>query len=144
MLSTGIRDTASASILNTLLELGKKLRKCAVGSPAVPEKEVRITLEKEFKQLLRGGKLDDTINPLLGCTVSVFRTSADTTLMFATGFNVHMDTPTEILHTILLGVVKYFWGQTVFLLEKSKLLHLFQIRLNSINKDGLKCSLPQH
>ncbi|KAG1824629.1 uncharacterized protein BJ212DRAFT_1444390 [Suillus subaureus] len=96
--STGICDTASASILNTLLELGKKLRKCTVGSPAIPENEVSITLKKEFEQLLQGGKLDDTINPLLG--------------MHA--FNVHMDTPTEIFHTILLGVVKYFWGQTHF------------------------------
>jgi len=48
-----------------------------------------------------------------------------------------MDTPTEILHTILLGVVKYFWAQTVFLLEKANLLRLFQSRLESINKDGL-------
>ncbi|KAG1879856.1 hypothetical protein F4604DRAFT_1923063 [Suillus subluteus] len=96
MSSTGIRDMASASVLNTLLELGKKLRKHTAGSPALPENEVRIALEKEFKQLLQGGKLDDAINPLLG--------------MHA--FNVHMDTPTEILHMVLLGVVKYFWGQT--------------------------------
>jgi hypothetical protein len=38
---------------------------------------------------------------------------------------------------VLLGVVKYFWGQTVFLLEKAKLLDLFQMRLDSIAKDGL-------
>lgn len=66
MSSTGIRDTASASILNTLLELGKKLRKRVAGSPAIPENEVRIAIEKEFEQLLQGGKLDDAINPLLG------------------------------------------------------------------------------
>ncbi|KAG1836044.1 hypothetical protein DFJ58DRAFT_719191 [Suillus subalutaceus] len=112
MSSTGICDTASASILNTLLELGKKLRKHTVGSPAIPENEVRITLEKEFEQLLQGGKLDDR-------SMSIW---------------IRL---TEILHTILLGVVKYFWGQTVFLLEKSKLLHLFQTPLETINKDGL-------
>ncbi|KAG2147900.1 uncharacterized protein EDB93DRAFT_1240576 [Suillus bovinus] len=121
MSSTGIHDMALAFILNTLLELGKKLRKCIAGSPALPENEVRIVLKKEFEQLLQGRRLDDAINPLLG--------------MHA--FNVHMDMPTEILHTVLLGIVKYFWGQTVFLLEKSKLLHLFQNRLKTVNKDAL-------
>jgi hypothetical protein len=48
-----------------------------------------------------------------------------------------MDTPTEILHTILLGVVKYFWGQTVFLLDKAKLMGIFQVRLESVDKNGL-------
>ncbi|KAJ6542404.1 hypothetical protein B0H10DRAFT_2180722 [Mycena sp. CBHHK59/15] len=51
--------------------------------------------------------------------------------------DMHKDTPTEILHTILLGVVKYYWGQTVWLLEKGKDFTLFQTRLNSILADGL-------
>lgn len=33
--------------------------------------------------------------------------------------------------------MKYFWGQTTFLLNKAKLLDLFQIRLESINREGL-------
>lgn len=53
------------------------------------------------------------------------------------GIDIHRDTPTEILHTILLGVVKYFWGQTAFLLDKSKSLDLFQSRLQSIDRDAL-------
>lgn len=53
------------------------------------------------------------------------------------GLDIHKDTPTEILHTVLLGVVKYFWGQTMWLLDKTKQVPLFQSRLNSIIEDGL-------
>jgi hypothetical protein len=64
--STGIRDSASNSILNALVELGKKLQKCAAGTQALPEAEVTAALEKEFSELLQGEKLDNAINPLLG------------------------------------------------------------------------------
>ncbi|KAG1795226.1 hypothetical protein EV424DRAFT_1306863, partial [Suillus variegatus] len=95
----------------------KKLQKCAAGTQAMPEAKVTAVLEKEFVELLQGHKLDDAINPLLGMEA---------------GLNIHMDTPTEILHTILLGIVKYFWGQTVFLLDKAKLMGIFQVRLESV------------
>ncbi|KAH7919605.1 hypothetical protein BV22DRAFT_968262, partial [Leucogyrophana mollusca] len=119
--STGVRDSSSGYILNTLVELGKKMRKREPGSQVRPESEVTARLEKEFEDLLKGDSLQDAINPLFGMN----------------GVNIHLDTPTEILHTILLGVVKYFWGQTVFLLEKAKLLNVFQSRLESIEKEGL-------
>ncbi|KAG1749584.1 hypothetical protein EDD22DRAFT_958012 [Suillus occidentalis] len=119
--TTGIRDSASSSILNTLIELGKKLQKRTAGSQALSETAIEATLQKEFEDLMKGKGLDDVINPLFGME----------------GLDIHMDTPTEILHTILLGVVKYFWGQTVFLLEKAKLLNVFQYRLESIDKDRL-------
>ncbi|KAG1803360.1 hypothetical protein EV424DRAFT_1331009, partial [Suillus variegatus] len=119
--TTGIRDSASNSILNTLVELGKRLRKRTAGSQALSETAIEATLQKEFEDLLKGRELNDAINPLFGMDA----------------LDIHMDTPTEILHTILLGVVKYFWGQTAFLLEKAKLLHVFQDRLESIDKDGL-------
>jgi len=53
------------------------------------------------------------------------------------GVDIHLDTPTEILHTILLGVVKYFWGQTVHIVVQNKQLHILQSRLESISDDGL-------
>jgi hypothetical protein len=56
---------------------------------------------------------------------------------FHAGVNIHMDTPTEILHTVLLGVVKYFWGQTVWLMEKSHTMDIFQARLASVDANGL-------
>ncbi|KAG2150281.1 uncharacterized protein EDB93DRAFT_1240307 [Suillus bovinus] len=90
--TTGIRDSTSSSIINTL--------------PALPESEVRAKLEEELSGILQD-------------------------------MNVHMDTPTEILHTVLLSVVKYFWGQTVFVLKKAKLLTRFQTRLNSLDRDDL-------
>ncbi|KAF8417184.1 hypothetical protein L210DRAFT_3616068 [Boletus edulis BED1] len=117
--STGVRDTLSSTILHTLIEMGKRLRKR--GASTMNESDVKKELEKELATLLNGHGLEDMINPLLGMP----------------GVNIHLDTPTEILHTVLLGVVKYFWGQTVFLIEKAKLLDVFQSRLDSIEHDAL-------
>ncbi|KAG1730147.1 uncharacterized protein EDB91DRAFT_1239152 [Suillus paluster] len=119
--STGVRDSLSSSLINTLVELGKKLRKRDTGQSALAESEVCAKLEDELEHLLQSRTCYDAINPLLGMN----------------GLNIHLDTPTEILHTVLLGVVKYFWGQTVFLLEKAKLLTVFQTRLASLETDGL-------
>ncbi|KIJ05399.1 hypothetical protein PAXINDRAFT_164770 [Paxillus involutus ATCC 200175] len=119
--TTGVRDSLSLGILTMLVEMGKKLRKRGAGVPAMKESEVKAALEKELEDLLNGKSLDDVINPLLGMK----------------NMNIHLDTPTEILHTILLGVVKYFWGQTMYLIEKAKFLDIFQSRLDSIDHDAL-------
>ncbi len=54
-----------------------------------------------------------------------------------TGVDIHKDTPTEILHTVLLGVVKYFWAQTVAWVEKAKAINLLQARMQSLATQGL-------
>ena len=118
---TGTRDAASATIIEHLLELGKHLRKREAGKVAIPEAEVCMQLEQEFEALLRDLPLDNHINPLFSIP----------------GLNVHQDTPTEILHTILLGVVKYYWGQTVYILDKARHLSTFQMRLDSVEKGRL-------
>ncbi|KAF8546126.1 hypothetical protein OG21DRAFT_1479713 [Imleria badia] len=91
------------------------------GNAAMQESDVKKKLEDELVTLLNGHDLDEMINPLLGMT----------------GVNIHLDTPTEILHTILLGIIKYFWGQTVFLIEKAKVLDLFHSCLDAIKHDAL-------
>ncbi|KAG2063961.1 hypothetical protein BDR04DRAFT_1122894 [Suillus decipiens] len=50
--STGVRDSASASILESLVELGKKLYKQGPGLPATSERKITVALEKEFDKLL--------------------------------------------------------------------------------------------
>ncbi|KAI6008573.1 hypothetical protein EDC04DRAFT_2871468 [Pisolithus marmoratus] len=122
-----IQDSATSAIVDQLLELGKVLWKRVTGKPALSEAEVAVHLDSELDALLGGQPLDYHINPLLGMQ----------------GLDIHKDTPTEILHTILLGIVKYFWGQTVYILEKGQSLRIFQTRLESINKDGLN-SLTLH
>lgn len=58
-----------------------------------------------------------------------------------TGFDPAQDTPVEILHTFLLGIVKYYWSETVSKLNQSKSMQTFRERLASVNESGL--NLPK-
>ena len=64
--TTGVRDTTTSRITETLVELGKQLRKCGGASQPMPESEIRATLEKKLDEMLQGGTVRDSINPLLG------------------------------------------------------------------------------
>jgi hypothetical protein len=57
---------------------------------------------------------------------------------YVLGLDVHIDTPTETLHTIFLGVIKYLWGQSTFVMEKNKSFDRFASRLRSVAVDGLQ------
>ncbi|KAJ8086260.1 hypothetical protein PM082_005083 [Marasmius tenuissimus] len=87
------------------------------GSSGMRKEDVQRKLEDEVNRVVEAYG----INPLIGMP----------------GVNMHQDTPTEILHTILLGVVKYFWGQTVHILDKKKAFSTFQVRLASVDTSGL-------
>ena len=54
--------------------------------------------------------------------------------------NPHSHTPVEILHVILLGVVKYFWHDAINRLSKEQ-LELLKIRINSLDLTGLDPSI---
>lgn len=56
------------------------------------------------------------------------------------GLDPHADTPVEILHTILLGFVKYFWRDVVHnqLGNNPPKKELLKTRLNSLNISGLQ------
>ncbi|KAI0689008.1 hypothetical protein BC835DRAFT_1407956 [Cytidiella melzeri] len=119
--ATGVWDSGLHSIIHTLIEMGKQLRKARPDNSQASEDAIRKQLETELDRLLQPHSVDDWINPLLGLA----------------GVNIHMDTPTEILHTVLLGVVKYFWGQTVHIIEKAKSLALLEARMESLAVHGL-------
>ncbi|KAJ7622706.1 hypothetical protein B0H17DRAFT_1151594 [Mycena rosella] len=119
---SGVKDALAQPIIDTLVKMGQDLRKAnPEGSPHRPN-EIQTILTAELKKHQRNG--EGITNPLFDMDGNI-------------GIDMHKDTPTEILHTILLGVVKYYWGQTVWLLEKGKDFSLFQTRLNSILADGL-------
>ncbi|KAJ3978248.1 hypothetical protein F5890DRAFT_1422760, partial [Lentinula detonsa] len=57
-------------------------------------------------------------------------------LLDITGLDPSQDTPVEILHTILLGIVKYVWHMSVSSMSEKE-LELLAIRLQSADLDGL-------
>ncbi|KAJ6632455.1 hypothetical protein B0H10DRAFT_1770681 [Mycena sp. CBHHK59/15] len=116
---SGIKDTLAQPIIDSLVKMGQDLRKANPDGSSYSPDEVQTILTEELKKhQQKGGGIT---NPLFDMD----------------SVDMHKDTPTEILHTILLGVVKYYWGQTVWLLEKGKDFPLFQTRLNSLVEDGL-------
>jgi hypothetical protein len=60
--STGINDSSSAWLLQSLIEKGKNLRKKEPGKPALSEAAIQKILEEDLEQGLRKGP----INPLIG------------------------------------------------------------------------------
>lgn len=64
--------------------------------------------------------------------------------MILSGFDPPRDTPVEILHTFLLGVVKYFWSLTILEVQQAKQMDLFRTRLTSVNETGLNIPKLPH
>ncbi|CUA75357.1 putative membrane protein ycf78 [Rhizoctonia solani] len=112
---SGIKDQVAQPHIETLLALGKKLNKERNG---YSRDKIEGILASELK------KIEES-------------TSHMSPLLTMEGVDIHLDTPTEILHTVLLGVVKYFWAQTAYVIDRNKQLDLLSVRLDSLDHSGL-------
>ncbi|KAG1773421.1 hypothetical protein EDD22DRAFT_998993 [Suillus occidentalis] len=115
--ATGIKDTFLESFLNRLAESYSKIRG---GNRA---KQEALDRAKET--------LPENV------TSPVWRIK---------GIDPHTNTPVEILHTVLLGFVKYFWRDVVSVrIGKDKLkCELLETRLSSVDVSGLGLHLNGH
>lgn len=95
-------------------------------------------LQKEDPNLSASAR-DAMVAKLLQAELKEMREKGELTnpLLSMDGVDIHKDTPTEILHTLLLGVVKYLWSQTVSLVADQKAEAIFQARLHSLSSEGL-------
>ncbi|KAG9091071.1 hypothetical protein FRC06_000726 [Ceratobasidium sp. 370] len=121
----GVKDSLGQLFIDRMLEIGQKMQESRSHSRQTGS-DVTSALQLELDSIHRQGSLNAFLD------------------MDYFGFNAHEDTPTEILHTVLLGVVKYFWGQTVFILSKAQMRTL-EARLGSLNIAGLNInSISEH
>ncbi|KAH9978409.1 hypothetical protein BJV74DRAFT_879458 [Russula compacta] len=110
--SLGTKDALTQPVIDNLVKLGQQLQKNNPECAAYTPDKVQSILTDELKRAQGLGH--GILNPLIDMD----------------GVDIHKDTPTEILHTILLGI-------TIWILEKAKQLEIFQAQLNSIVTDSL-------
>jgi hypothetical protein len=127
---TGIKDSIAQPLLDQIIKRRQALQQQHLKMPEITQK-----LRAEFSA--RGASL--TMNPLLSVPGEPLGVKwSGNLIFFPLGLDIHIDTPTETLHTILLGVVKYLWGQAMFVMDKGKSFERFAARLRCIAVNGLQ------
>src|ERR1700678_244178 len=101
--NSGVKDVFTQHWIDELIERSRAMQK---SQPQRPIAEIQDEL-----MLWNSEKKAAVYNPFLTLIgEDVLHNSAVLHIYFiSTGFNVSSDTPVEILHTILLGFVKYVW-----------------------------------
>ncbi|KAJ7198300.1 hypothetical protein GGX14DRAFT_374386 [Mycena pura] len=110
--ATGVKDKVAQYWIDILIDRARNLKAESPGkTDEVIANELRVWLEEQP---------GDKVNPLLDIE----------------GLDPNRDTPVEILHTILLGIVKYVWHM-LYTSWSTQDQDLFVIRLQSTDLDGL-------
>ena len=126
--STGVKDVITQHWIEDLLSRHRRMKE-----EDIPIPEIRRRLEswvKENESQIHNGHL---------MTRGVYRLSLRQTLNMSyllSGFDPTQDSPVEILHTILLGIVRYAWfmSHSSWNSEKKK---TFAVRLQATNALGI-------
>ncbi|KAG9121224.1 hypothetical protein FRC07_002910 [Ceratobasidium sp. 392] len=110
---SGIKDSIAQPYLEKIIKKRQELQKTTSLTMSVISQQLETEYYSQYSTL--------RMNPLLSLR----------------GFNVHLDTPTETLHTILLGTAKYLWAESVRQMDKGNNFALFSTRLRSVSVSGL-------
>ncbi|KAJ7245583.1 hypothetical protein C8J57DRAFT_1679671 [Mycena rebaudengoi] len=120
-MNTGVKDTYTQFWIDDLLSRFKTMRN------AEPDRSVQ-DIQMELIQW--------TVENRDKFTGALLRSKFSPNYLFIPGFDPTKDTSIEILHTILLGVVKYIWHVTHTPWSQEQ-KQMYAIRLQSTNTDGL-------
>ncbi|KAJ7213920.1 hypothetical protein GGX14DRAFT_534135 [Mycena pura] len=110
--ATGVKDKVAQYWIDILLKRANEMKS---EQPGKSNEEVADAMRAWFAE-----QPGDKVNPLLDIS----------------GLDPNRDTPVEILHTILLGIVKYAW-HALHTSWSTKEQDLFAVRLQSTDLDGL-------
>ena len=128
--STGIKDTFLETFLGLMHHSYKN---------KVSRHDKQIALDNFRATLPASSSMLSPVWRIQGIFTSTSRIMCVLTVNIP-GLDPHADTPVEILHTILLGFVKYFWRDVVHnqLGSNPPKKELLKIRLNSLDISGLQ------
>lgn len=124
--ASGTKDKVAQHWIDILLEKAKAMKK---GNRTVED------VSRELHAWL-AQQPGDKMNPLLSIAGAYIQNCLAYLFLYVLGLDPSQDTPVEILHTILLGIVKYAWHILHTSWSEDE-RNLFTVRLQSTDIDGL-------